>query len=86
MSNAIQSVQQTPVIATSSASLQTNTMSSGQPVNQPIELSHQTFQAWIDLLVDPNSTEDLKLKTVTDLSLSLDVYKMNFYLFINNNS
>jgi hypothetical protein len=61
-------------------------ISSCQPVNQSIDLNHHTFQAWIDLLVDPSSTEDLKLKTVQDLSLSLDVLnekKTKFHNKIN---
>ena len=53
-----------------------SSMSGCQPVNQHIDLNHHTFQAWIDLLVNPSSTEELKLKTVQDLSLSLDVFKL----------
>lgn len=39
----------------------------------PVELNHQTFQAWIDSLVDPSVSEDIKIRTVQDLSLHLEV-------------
>jgi transformation/transcription domain-associated protein len=38
-----------------------------------IEFTHQTFQAWIDALVDPNTSEDLKLKAIQDLSFNLEL-------------
>ena len=38
-----------------------------------IEYSHEAFQSWIDQLVDPNATEDQKLKSIQDLSLNLEL-------------
>ncbi|CAF0709284.1 unnamed protein product [Brachionus calyciflorus] len=38
-----------------------------------IDYSHQTFQSWIDQLVDSNASEDQKLKSVQDLSLNLEL-------------
>jgi transformation/transcription domain-associated protein len=38
-----------------------------------IELNHHTFQTWIDILVDVNSNEEIKLKAVQDLSLHLEI-------------
>ena len=38
-----------------------------------IEFNHQTFQTWIDILVDMNSSEESKLKAIQDLSLNLEV-------------
>lgn len=45
----------------------------GISVQNSIEFSHQTFQTWIDHLVDPNISEDQKLKSVQDLSLNLEL-------------
>ncbi len=42
-----------------------------------IEFNHQTFQTWIDTLVDINSSEELKLKSIQDLSLNLEVLSFN---------
>lgn len=47
---------------------------------QPNEFNHQTFQTWIDTLVDPNSSEETKLKAIQDLSLNLEV---NIYPITN---
>jgi hypothetical protein len=41
--------------------------------NQPNEFNHQTFQTWIDTLVDSDSSEETKLKAIQDLSLNLEV-------------
>lgn len=38
------------------------------------EYTHQTFQTWLDLLVDVNSNDETKLKAITDLSLNLEVF------------
>lgn len=38
-----------------------------------VEFNHQTFQVWIDTLVDLNSTEEIKLKSIQDLSLNLEL-------------
>ena len=38
-----------------------------------IDISHQTFQSWIDALVDPTKSEDVKLKIVQELSFSLEL-------------
>ncbi|RNA26929.1 transformation transcription domain-associated [Brachionus plicatilis] len=45
----------------------------GQSIQNSVEYSHQTFQVWIDHLVDPNISEDQKLKSVQDLSLNLEL-------------
>ena len=45
------------------------------------EFSHQTFQSWIDSLVDMNSSEELKLKSIQELSLNLEVNSVPFYSF-----
>ena len=37
------------------------------------DFTHQTFQKWLDLLVDANSNDEVKLKAITDLSLNLEV-------------
>jgi hypothetical protein len=68
-----------PVVAVSSAGIQ-------QPQQQhqqqqqftnaniaSIELNHHTFQTWIDILIDVNSNEEIKLKAVQDLSLHLEI-------------
>lgn len=39
------------------------------------DFTHQTFQKWLDLLVDPNSSDEVRLKAITDLSLNLEVYR-----------
>ena len=53
---------------------QNQPQNSSQQINfVSIEFNHQTFQTWIDILVDPNSSEELKLKTIQDLSLNLEV-------------
>lgn len=70
-------MQTAPQMAsTLTASNQPTTSSNVQTANvlSSIEFNHQTFQAWIDLLVDANTTEDIKLKTVQDLSLNLEVF------------
>jgi len=33
-----------------------------------IDINHQTFQSWLDSLCDPNSTDDIKLKSIQELS------------------
>ena len=38
-----------------------------------IEFTHQTFQAWIDALVEPNTSDDSKLKAIQDLSFNLEL-------------
>ena len=45
------------------------------------EFNHQTFQSWIDSLVDMNSSEELKLKSIQELSLNLEVNSVMFSLF-----
>ena len=35
--------------------------------------SHQTFQSWIDLLVEVNSSDEMKLKAIQDISFNLEV-------------
>lgn len=38
-----------------------------------IEFTHQTFQTWIDALVEPNTSDDSKLKAIQDLSFNLEL-------------
>ena len=38
-----------------------------------IEFNHQTFQTWLDTIVDTNATDDLKLKSIQDLSFSWEL-------------
>ena len=44
------------------------------------DFTHQTFQKWLDLLVDANSNDEVKLKAITDLSLNLEVREEANYL------
>ena len=43
------------------------------------DFTHQTFQKWLETLVDPTANDDFKLKAITDLSLNLEVinFKLN---------
>lgn len=63
-----QQQQQQQTIAHSSMQQNTNPTNYNQ-----VDYNHQTFQTWIDLLVDPNSNEDIKLKSIQDLSLNLEL-------------
>jgi septum formation topological specificity factor MinE len=38
-----------------------------------IDFNHQTFQTWLDILVDSSTTEDIKLKTIQDLSFNWEL-------------
>lgn len=74
----------TPAIIGSSAqTTQQGLCSQQQNLQSSMELNHQTFQAWIDTLVDPNSSEEIKLKAVQDLSLNLEVDKL-FFLILHD--
>jgi hypothetical protein len=44
--------------------------------------NEQTFQNWINLFSDDNSSEDLMLKSIQDLSLNLEVSLYLFYSFV----
>ena len=57
-----------------------------QSNNLTAEYNHQTFQSWIDTLVDKNSNDDTKLKAIQDLSLNLEVnnyscLNLEYFLF-----
>ena len=81
MSNTNQ--QQIPLMAMSSSS--TTTISHQQNSQlASLEYNHQTFQEWLDLLVDSNSTEEIKNKTITELGLNLEVIALIFFSFNNN--
>ena len=43
------------------------------PQINTIDFNHQTFQTWLDILVDANTTDEIKLKTVQDLSFSWEL-------------
>lgn len=47
------------------------------------DFTHQTFQRWLDLLVDANSNDEVKLKAITDLSLNLEVRVEANYLSLS---
>ena len=83
MSNTNQ--QQIPLMAMSSSSSSTTTTISNQHNTQltSLEYNHQTFQEWLDLLVDSNSTEEIKNKTLTELGLHLEVITLIFFSFNN---
>jgi hypothetical protein len=81
MSNTNQ--QQIPLMAMSSSSSTTTTISHQQNTQlASLEYNHQTFQEWLDLLVDSNSTEEIKNKTITELGLHLEVIALIFLVLI----
>lgn len=51
----------------------TSTISTQNQSYNNVDYTHQTFQTWIELLVDLNSNEDVKLKSIEDLSLNLEL-------------
>ena len=67
---------QMPLLAPSSmSSTSSSSTSTTMSINlqTSFEYNHQTFQDWLDILVDPNSNEDTKNKTITEIGLHLEV-------------